>query len=115
MIAFLSIALFSTVSAATIADAGTARVAYSNCLVEFTSTHLDEKTGTSVFKKAAPTACPDERIAMIATIKKDELEFGSSESEATSFATEEADGVLFSFTDGYAGYASSSTRPIKEE
>lgn len=115
MIAFLSIALFSTVSAATIADAETARVAYSNCLVEFTSTHLDEKTGTSAFKKAAPTACPDERNAMIATIKKDELEFGSSESEATSFATEEANGVLFSFTDGYAGYASSSTRPVKEE
>ncbi len=115
MIAFLSIALFSTVSATTIADAETARVAYSNCLVEFTSTHLDEKTGTSAFKKAAPTACPDERNAMIATIKKDELEFGSSESEATSFATEEANGVLFSFTDGYAGYASSSTRPVKEE
>ncbi len=115
MIAFLSIALFSTVSAATIADAETARVAYSNCLVDYTSTQLDEKTGTSAFKRAAPTACPDERTAMIAAIKKDELDFGSSESEATGFATEEADGVLFAFTDGYAGFASSNTRPVKEE
>lgn len=115
MIAFLSLALFSTVSAATIADAETARVAYSNCLVEFTTAQLDEKIGTSAFKKAATTACASERNAMISAMKKDEMEFGSSDSEATSFATEEADGVLFSFTDGYAGYASSSTRPVKEE
>ncbi len=115
MIAFLSMALFSTVSAATIADAETTRVAYSNCLVEFTIAQLDEKTGTSAFKKAASTACTSERTAMIATIKKDELEFGSSESEATSFATEEADGVLLSFTDSFAGFASSNTRPVKEE
>lgn len=115
MIAFLSIALFSTVSAATIADAQTARVAYSNCLVEFTTAQLDEKAETSTFKKAASSACADQRNAMIAAVKKDEMEFGSSASEATSFATEEADGVLFSFTDGYAGYASSNTRPVKEE
>ena len=50
---------------------------------------------------------------MIATMKKDEMAFGSSESEASSYATEEADGVLFSFTDSYAGYASSNTRPVK--
>ena len=115
MIAFLSIALFSTASATTIADAETARVAYSNCLVEFTIAQLDEKTGTSVFKKAAAAACADERSAMIAAMKKDEMDFGSSEAEATRYATEEANGVLFAFTDGYAGYASSNTRPVKEE
>ena len=115
MIAFLSIALFSTMSAATIADAETARVAYSNCLVEFTSAQLDTKAETSAFKEAAPAACADERTAMIAAIRKDEMEFGSSANEATIFATEEADGVLFSFTDGYAGYARSNTRPVKEE
>jgi len=114
MIAFLSIALFSTVSAATVADADTARVAYSNCLVEFTTSQLEEKIGAGAFKKAAPTACADERKAMITAIQKDEMEFGSSASEATKFATEEADGVLFSFTDGYAGYVSSNTRPVKE-
>lgn len=114
MFAFLSIALFSTVSATTIADSGSARVAYSNCLVEFTVAQLDEKAGTGAFKKAAVEACADERTAMIAAIKKDEMEFGSSDGEATSFATEEADGVLFSYTDGYAGYASSGTKPLKD-
>ncbi|MEJ6596162.1 hypothetical protein [Parasphingorhabdus sp.] len=115
MITFLSIALISTVSATTIADAGTARAAYSNCLVDFTTAQLDEKTGTSEFKKAATATCADERISMITAMKKDEMEFGSSESEAKSFATEEADGVLFAFTDSYAGFASSNTRPVKEE
>tara|TARA_R110000765_G_scaffold29208_2_gene69852 strand:- start:32 stop:376 length:345 start_codon:yes stop_codon:yes gene_type:complete len=114
MIAFLSIALFTTVSAATIADAESARVDYSNCLVDFTTAQLDMKTGTAAFKKAAKSACADERNAMISAMEKDEISYGSSASEATSFATEEADGVLFSFTDAYAGYASSSTRPVKE-
>lgn len=115
MIAFLSIALVSTLSTATIADAETARVAYSNCLVDFTTTQLDEKTGTSAYKKAAQTACSGERDAMISAIKKDEMTYGSSDDEATSFAKEEADGVLFAFTDSYAGYVSSHTRPVKEE
>ena len=115
MIAYLTIAFFTTVATTTVADADSARVAYSNCLVEVTTAQLDEKVGTSSFKKAAQSACLAERNGMIATIKKDELAFGSSDSEATSFATEEADGVLFSFTDGYAGYASSNTRPVKSE
>ncbi|MEH6702059.1 hypothetical protein [Parasphingorhabdus sp.] len=115
MITFLTIALFTTASAATVADAETSRVAYSNCLVEYTTVNLDEKTSTSAFKKAAKTACADERNNMIAAIKKDEISYNSSESEATKFATEEADNVLFAYTDGYAGYASSSTRPVKEE
>lgn len=115
MIAFLSIALFGTISATTIASAETARVAYSNCLVEFTTARLDEKTGTSAFKNAAAAACPDERAAMIAATKKDEMDFGSSASEATSYATEEADNVLFAFTNGYAGYVSTNTRPVKEK
>ena len=114
MFTFLSIALFSAVSSAALADAETARVAYSNCLVEFTNAQLDQKVGTSAFKKAAETACLEQRAAMIAAMKKDEIAFGSSQSEATTFATEEANGVLFSFTDGYAGFANSNTRPVKE-
>ena len=73
MIAFLSIALFTTVSAATIADAESARVDYSNCLVDFTTAQLDMKTGTAAFKKAAKSACADERNAMISAMEKDEI------------------------------------------
>ena len=115
MLTFLTIALFSSASATTVVDSEAARVAYSNCLVEYTVAQLVEKTGTSTFKKAAQTACPEERKGMIAAVKKDEMSYGSSESEATSYATEEADNVLFAYTDGYAGYASSNTQPVKVE
>ena len=115
MIKFLSIALFSAVSTASTADIESARVGYSNCLVDYTVEQLEMKTGTSAFKKGAKNACSEERQAMISALKKDEMEFGSSESEATSYATEEADSVLFAYTDNYAGYASSNTRPVREE
>ena len=114
MFALLSIALLSSATAVA-ADAETNRVSYSNCLTEFTITHLDSKTARGAFKKAVTEACADERNAMVTAIKKDEMEFGSSEKEATDFATEEADNVLLSFLDGYAGYLSSNTRPVKEE
>ena len=114
MFTFLSIALLTTASSAALADAETTRIAYSNCLVEFTTAQLDEKVSTGDFKKAAVTACPEQRAAMIAAMKKDEIAFGSSQDEATTYATEEADGVLFSFADGYAGFANSNTRPVKE-
>ncbi|MEP3224685.1 MAG: hypothetical protein ABJO01_01830 [Parasphingorhabdus sp.] len=108
-----SLALFSAATAG-IADAEANRVNYSNCLTDFTVTHLDQKTERKVFKKAAAEACLDERNAMLTAMKKDELEFGSTEQEAVDYATEEADGVLFAFVGGYSGYMSSNTRPVKE-
>ena len=113
MLNLLSIALLSAATAGA-ADAETSRVSYSNCLTDLSITHLDQKTERRPFRKAAAEACPDERSAMIAAIKKDEIEFDSSEDEAILFATEEADGVLSAFTEAYAGYLSSNTRPVKE-
>ncbi|MEP2102429.1 MAG: hypothetical protein ABJP02_13075 [Parasphingorhabdus sp.] len=113
MFILYSVALLTT-AATGMADTETSRVNYSNCLTDFTITHLDQKTERRAFVKAAADACPDERSAMIAAMKKDELDFGSTEQEATDYANEEADGVLFAFRDGYSGYMNSSTRPVKE-
>ncbi|MEW4466969.1 hypothetical protein AB1K62_03955 [Parasphingorhabdus sp. JC815] len=113
MFLIYSVALLSAATAG-IADTETSRVDYSNCLIDFTTNHLDQKTARGTYIKAAQTTCMDKRNAMIAAIKKDELEFGSTEQEATDYATEEADGVLTSFTDAYAGYLSSNTRPVKQ-
>lgn len=113
MITALSFAILVSASAATM-DAETDRVAYNNCLVEFTSTHLDQGTTLSAFRKAAKDACTSERDALVAAIKKDELEFGSTNQEATDYAVEEAGNVLFSYIDSYNGYLNSSTRPVKE-
>ncbi len=111
----LSTVALLTAATAGMADAETSRVNYSNCVTDFTITHLDKKTARGAFRKAVVDACPDERSAMIAAMKKDEMEFGSTEQEAMAYATEEADGVLTAFTEGYAGYLSSSTRPVREE
>ncbi|MEP2988969.1 MAG: hypothetical protein ABJN65_13340 [Parasphingorhabdus sp.] len=111
MITALSFAVL--VSAAAM-DMETNRVAYNNCLVEFTSTHLDQKTGLSVFRPVAKEACSSERDALVAAIKKDELEFGSTNQEATDYAVEEAGNVLFFYIDAYNGYLNSNTRPVKE-
>ena len=105
----------ASAAATAMMDMETDRVAYNNCLVDFTTEHLDLKTGTRDFKTAAKDACANERNSYISSIKRDELEFGSTESEATTYATEEADNVLYSYTDGYANYASSNTRPVREE
>lgn len=113
MITMFSIALLS--SAASLAlDADTMRKNYNNCLVDFTIEHLDLKTGVGPFRKAAEDACQSERDAMAAAIKKDEMQFGSSEAEATEYAEEEVGGVLFAFTDMYGGYLNGNTRPVKE-
>ncbi|MEO9469217.1 hypothetical protein [Parasphingorhabdus sp.] len=113
MFAMFSIALLATATT-NLADAEVSRVAYSNCLTDYTVEQLDLKTSTSAFKKAIKSACETERNAMIAAMTKDELEFGSTQKEASNYALEEADGVAFAFSDGYASYASSNTRPVKE-
>ena len=95
-------------------DSETDRISYNNCLVDFVSTHLDQKTGLSAFRKAAKEACTNERDVWIAAIKKDELEFGSTEQEAKEYAQEEAGNVLFGYIDSCMGYLNSNTRPVKE-
>lgn len=111
MFSLFTIALLGS---AAVYDAEAARVGYSNCLVDFSIEHLDLKTGVSAFKKAIKSACTDERSAMISAVKKDEKEFGSTDAEAIEYATEEADNVLFSFSDSYSGYVSSNTKPVRE-
>ncbi|GAB5489481.1 MAG: hypothetical protein Pars2KO_30510 [Parasphingorhabdus sp.] len=113
MITALSFAILVSASAATM-DAETNRVSYNNCLVDFVTTHLDQKTALGGFRKVAKEACIAERDALVAAIKKDELEFGSTNQEATDYAQEEAGNVLFSYIDSYNSYLNSDTRPVKE-
>lgn len=113
MITALSFAILVSASA-TAMDAETNRIAYNNCLVDFVTTHLDQKTTLNTFRGAAKKACTAERDALITAIKKDELEFGSTDQEATDYAEEEAGNVLFAYIDSYSGYLNSNTRPVKE-
>lgn len=113
MSAIITIALLSATSS--VQDAEAMRMAYSNCLVDFTIEQLDAKTNRREFSKTSREACATHRDAMAAAIKRDELEFGSTEQEATDYANEETENVVFAFIDGYADYLSSNTRPVREE
>ena len=112
MFGLLSFALTSAVSMVA-ADAVSSRVAYSNCLTDYTIEQLEQKTATKTFNKTAVEACPDERATLIAAITKDEVSYGSSAAEASEYATEEANGVLSSFTGSYTDFLESNTRPSK--
>ena len=113
MSAIFTIALLSATSS--VADSEAMRVAYNNCLVDFTIEQLDAKINRREFSRTARNACVTQRDAMVAAIKKDELEFGSTEQEATDYANEETENVVFAYIDGYADYLSSNTRPVREE
>lgn len=113
MSAIFAIAFLSATT--TVADAEAMRVAYSNCLVDFTVEQLEAKINRREFSRTARNACATQRDAMAAAIKKDELEFGSTDQEATAYANEETENVVFAFIDGYADYLSSNTRPVREE
>lgn len=113
MFAMLSIALL-TATSANFADAEAMRISYSNCLTDYTVEQLDLKVGAGTFKKAIQEACSTERDAMFNAIKKDEIEYDSSEQDAIDYANEEVESVWFAFADGYTGYMNSSTRPMKE-
>jgi hypothetical protein len=51
-----------------------------------------------------------EREAFVTATMKDEMGFGSSEAEARTYATEEADGVVASFAGNYDAFSASNTR-----
>ncbi|MFC4292107.1 hypothetical protein ACFOWX_06740 [Sphingorhabdus arenilitoris] len=91
-----------------------ARKAYNNCLVELHNKNVDAKTSASGFRKAAEENCTDERKAYIDIMIAEEKRYGSSQAEATEYATEEADAVSGSITSAYAENADKSIKLIPE-
>ncbi|MEO1045023.1 MAG: hypothetical protein AAFX04_06250 [Pseudomonadota bacterium] len=95
-------------------DLDSLRKDYSNCMVDVTIEHLDKKTGTRAFKKAAQGACLEKRSAYIEALAKDEVAYGSTPEEAQEYAREEADSVMNAMVNGYDDMQQSNTRPSKE-
>lgn len=91
-------------------DSEAMRKAYSSCMKDYANAQLDAKMAASEFRRAAKTACASERDAFVAATIKDEMGFGSSEAEARTYATEEADGVVASFAGNYDAFSASNTR-----
>ncbi len=66
-----------------------ARKAFNNCLIETHNTAVAEKASPSDFIKTSDAACPTERAAYKEILVKSERSYGSSQSEAEKFASEE--------------------------
>lgn len=102
-IAALLVAPSLIISAAVIADdpQDEARTEYSNCLVVKHNEAMKTASPVKQFEKMVETMCTEERTKFFDIIYESEKEFGSSNSEAKEYATEEADGVIQFIVDAY--------------
>ncbi len=80
-----------------------ARKAFNNCMIETHNTAVGEKASPSAFIKTSDEACPTERAAYKEILVKSERSYGSSQSEAEKFASEEiqmiVDSIVSSFNE----------------
>jgi hypothetical protein len=90
------------------------RVQLANCVAKMTIEHLGKKTPKPLFEDAASSACTKQKEKYMTLIKADELQFGSSDSEAREYAKEEADNVVDSFVSAYDDYLETGTIPSLE-
>ncbi|WP_445784225.1 hypothetical protein [Sphingorhabdus sp.] len=102
MITIIATALLSM--AAMKGDAmDTARKSFNNCMIEVHNTAVGEKASPSAFIKTSDAACPTERAAYKEILVKSERSYGSSQTEAEKFASEEiqmiVDSIVTSFNE----------------
>ena len=81
----------------------TARKSFNNCMIEVHNTAVGEKASPSDFIQTSDAACPTERAAYKEILVKSERSYGSSQTEAEKFASEEiqmiVDSIVSSFNE----------------
>ena len=102
MITIIATALLSM--AAMKGDAmDTARKSFNNCMIEVHNTAVGEKASPRAFIQTSDAACPMERAAYKEILVKSERSYGSSQTEAEKFASEEiqmiVDSIVTSFNE----------------
>ena len=112
----MSISLaFTLLFAAAQADpVESARIAYSNCLVDVVNEQLDKDNSRKAFDTAAKAACLAEKTAYNNAIVSAELGMGSNQGDAKEFAAEEVASILMSWGDNYKDLKDQKLRPTKE-
>lgn len=91
-----------------------ARIGYSNCLVQYTNASLDEKMANGLFAKEAAKACPDEKAAFTSAMTQSEMQFGSDAADAKAYAEEEVKAMVDSFTTQFNDFKSSNARMVEQ-
>lgn len=81
----------------------TARKVFNNCMIEVHNTAVGAKASPSSFIQTSDAACTTERAAYKAVLVKSERSYGSSQTEAEKFASEEiqmiVDSIVASFNE----------------
>jgi len=80
-----------------------ARKSFNNCMIEVHNTAVGEKASPSAFIQTTDAACPTQRAAYKEILLKSERSYGSSQTEAEKFASEEiqmiVDSIVTSFNE----------------
>jgi hypothetical protein len=86
-----------------------ARKSFNNCMIEVHNNAVSEKASPSAFIQTSDAACPTERAAYKEILLKSERSYGSSQTEAEKFASEEiqmiVDSIVTSFNENIEGGA----------
>lgn len=85
---------------------------YTGCLTALTVESLDAKKSADQFEKAAETECAGQKTAYRNAVIQSELEFGSSQAEAETYADEETENIMSSTKKRYADYLDTNSRPV---
>lgn len=88
----------------------TARQSLNTCLASYTNAKLDAETSSSEFTKSIAAACTKEQSELKALVIKVEMQYGDKRDEAESYAAEEIQMIIDSYTGSYGEYLSSKTR-----
>ncbi len=91
-----------------------ARKAYSNCIVDAMTEHLDKDASKAEFEAAAQQKCMAQSNKYKAIVVKSEMELDASKTEAEEYAREEIAAVISAWVDSYMDYKNTKTRPTKE-
>ena len=86
--------------------------AYNDCLLKLTVSSLDAKKSADEFEKAAGSDCATQEQAYHDAVQQSEVQFGSSASEAKSYADEEVSNLLASMKANYSSFLESGTQPV---
>lgn len=110
-ISFAIIAMLTTAQADPMDEA---RIEYSNCIVRVMNEKLEADASKKSFQDAAKETCSAERQAFTKLVAASEKEYGSDDTEANTYAEEEATNILNGWSTSFDGHKAAKTRAVEE-
>ena len=106
--------LLATAAPAGAGSVDTTRAAFTKCLRDHMKKSLDAKMGEAEYEVSLKGACETERAAFRAAVTAANTASGYSASDAADNAEMQIEDYHAGFTDKFADYSSSNTRPADD-